>query len=178
MAVSQAFLGTLILSSLALAEHLTGTYPPPLDLSSNDSFVTAAWQNFTDTFDAYLNAGKTEGVVLESLAAAEVENLTFSIGLWSLHDPVADQLQYHYASPATVNNPNGTNKVDADSIYKAASVSKLVTVLSGLLSMTHEQWNTPLSEIYPTLAQQASSANEDAIIAVQWDQVTPWSIAQ
>lgn len=170
--------GFALFSYVALAEHLTGTYPPPFDLSSNDSLVAATWQNFTQSLDAYLTEGETEGAVAEALAAVGVENLTFSVGVWSLHDPAANQLQYHYASPETVNKANGTNQVDADSIYKVASVTKLVTVLSGLLSMTDEQWNTPLSEIYPILADQNASDSEDAVLSVQWDQVTPWSLAQ
>lgn len=165
-------------TSVAVAEHLTGTYPPPFDLSSNDSLVAATWQNFTQSLGAYLDEGKTKGPIAKALAAVGVANMTFSAGIWSLHDPAANELQYHYASPETVNKENGTNQVDADSIYKVASVTKLVTVLAGLRSMTNQQWNTPLSEIYPVLAERMASESEDPVLGIRWDQITPWSLAQ
>jgi CubicO group peptidase (beta-lactamase class C family) len=176
MAVSLSHIGLFALSStVVLADHLTGTYPPPFDLSSESSLVAATWQNLSDAFDAYLSDGSTEGIIAEALSEAGADNLTFSLGLWSLHDPAAKELQYHYASPETANNPNGTNEPDADSIYKVASVTKLMTVMSGLLSLSHEQWNTPLSEIYPLLGELDSS---DEVQSIQWDQVTPWALAQ
>jgi CubicO group peptidase (beta-lactamase class C family) len=176
MAVSLSHIGLFALASSAvLADHLIGTYPPPFDLSSENSLVAATWQNFSDAFDAYLSEGRSEGIVAEALSGAGAENLTFSLGVWSLHDPAATELQYHYASPETANNPNGTNEPDANSIYKVASVTKLMTVMSGLLSLSHEQWNTPLSVIYPSLAELDSS---DEVQSIQWDQVTPWALAQ
>lgn len=176
MAASLKHIGLLALhGSLVLANHLPGTYPPPFDLSSNKSLVLKAWQNFTASFDAYLKDGETEGMVSETLAAVAAENVTFSIGVWSLHDPAATELHYHYASPETLQAVNGTNTVDSDSIYKVASVTKLVTVLAGLLSLTHEQWHKPLREIYPSVAEADSSDN---VASIQWDEVTPWSLAQ
>lgn len=161
--------------TFGLADFLTGTYPAPLDLSSKNSIVAESWKNLTTAFDAYLNENKTAG--LESLSG--VENLTFSIGVFSLHDPAAAKLQYHHASPETVNAVNGTNKVDADSIYRMASVTKLITVFGGMLELTEAQWNTPLSEIFPILGQYARDHAEEAdpISEIQWDSVTAWSLA-
>lgn len=158
-----------------VADFLLGTYPPPLDLSSEDSVVSASWKNFTEKFDAYLKEGETEGAEVLS----GVENITFSVGLFSLHDPAAAILQYHYASPETVNAVNGTNDVDGDSIYRIASVTKLFTVFAGLLSMTDEQWDTPLAEVFPQLAQYSSEnpGEDNPIYTIQWDKVTVWALA-
>jgi len=159
----------------ALAEYLIGTYPPPLDLSSNQSLIPQVWKNLTASFDAYLKDGETKG--LEAFAG--VENVTFSLGLFSLYDPAASKLQYHYASPETVNAVNGTTKVDGDSIYRMASVTKLITVFAGMLEMTEAQWNTPLSEVFPALGEyaRANEGKSGPIETIQWDKVTAWSLA-
>ncbi|ETN38550.1 uncharacterized protein HMPREF1541_06586 [Cyphellophora europaea CBS 101466] len=158
-----------------VADFLLGTYPAPLDLSSDDSVVSASWKNFTEKFDAYLKEGETEGAEVLS----GVENITFSVGLFSLHDPAAGTLHYHYASPETVNAVNGTNDVDGDSIYRIASVTKLFTVLAGLLSMTDEQWNTPLAQVFPQLAEYSSEnpGEDDPIDTIQWDKITVRALA-
>ncbi|KAK5044843.1 hypothetical protein LTR84_010381 [Exophiala bonariae] len=161
--------------TVALADFLTGTYPAPLDLSSNKSIVTQSWKNLTTALDGYLKQNETAG--LESLSG--VENLTFSLGVFSLHDPAATKLQYHYASPETVNAVNGTNEVDADSIYRMASVTKLITVFAGMLELTEAQWNTPLSDVFPILGQYAQehAGETDPLATTQWESVTAWSLA-
>ncbi|KEF52271.1 uncharacterized protein A1O9_11511 [Exophiala aquamarina CBS 119918] len=176
MLYSQYVLPLLCLhGTLAAAEFLIGTYPPPLDLSSNKSLISQSWKNLSANFDAYLKEKKTAG--LEAFAG--VENVTFSLGLFSLHDPTASKLQYHYASPETVNAVNGTNEVDGDSIYRMASVTKLITVFAGMLEMSEAQWNTPLSEVFPELGEfaRANEGKADPIATIRWDEVTAWSLA-
>lgn len=176
MRLSQYALSLLCLhGTVAVSEFLIGTYPPPLDLSSDQSLIPQSWKNLTANFDTYLKDGETKGFE----AFAGVENVTFSLGLFSLHDPAASKLQYHYASPETVNAVNGTNKVDGDSIYRMASVTKLITVFAGMLEMSEAQWNTPLSEVFPVLGEyaRANEGKSDPIETIQWDEVTAWSLA-
>lgn len=80
------------------------------------------------------------------------ENVTFSVGLFSIHDPAAAELQYHYASPEVVKAPNGTHEVNGDSIYRMASVSKLFTVYAGMIELSSEDWNRPITDFIPELA--------------------------
>jgi CubicO group peptidase (beta-lactamase class C family) len=158
-----------------LAEFLVGSYPPPLDLSSDESIVPASWKNFTAKFDAYLKENQT--AASESLSG--VENVTFSVGLFSLHDPAAANLQYHYTSPEIANAVNGTDRVDGDSIYRMASVTKLFTVFAGMLELTDKEWNRPLTEVFPELAEYALEhpGEQDPVYTIQWDKVTPWAFA-
>lgn len=158
-----------------LADFLVGSYPPPLDLSSDESILPASWKNLTAKFDAYLKENKT--AALESLSG--VENVTFSVGLFSLHDPAATKLQYHHTSPEVANAANGTNQVDGDSIYRMASVTKLFTVFAGLLELTDEEWNRPLTEVFAELAEYAREhpGEQDPVYTIQWDKVTPWALA-
>ena len=166
----------LLLLSLYLtaasAGFLTGTYPAPIDLSSKQSIVATNWKNLSQVFDGYLKNNKGGGAA-DSFAA--VKNVTFSVGLFSIHDPAASELQYHYTSPEIAKAPNGTNKVDANSIYRVASVSKLVTVFAGMLHLTEEDWNRPITQIIPDLAT-VGTQNSTAY-TIEWDQITPWALA-
>lgn len=89
------------------------------------------------------------------------EDVTFSLGLFSIHDRAAAELQYHYASPEVVKAPNGTHKVDGDSIYRIASVSKLFTVYAGMIELSSEDWNRPITEFIPELAISAEKSDDD-----------------
>ena len=124
-----------------LADFLGPTYQAPIDLTSDKSLIPASWKNFTSIFDAYLKGDKS--IASESFSG--VEKVTFSVGLFSIHDPAAAKLQYHYTSPEIANGTQGTTKVNGDSNYRIASVSKLFTVFAGLLELTNEDWNRPLT---------------------------------
>lgn len=158
----------------ALTDFLGPTYPAPLDLAGKTSLVSAAWENLTSTLDAYLNQQQN---TTATSPLATVGNLTFSTGLFSLHDAAAQQLQYHHTGPEIANAPNGTNKVDADTIYRIASISKLFTVYAGMILLTEEAWNRPLTDIIPALADFAGRGEQSSIYSTPWDKITPWALA-
>jgi CubicO group peptidase (beta-lactamase class C family) len=155
------------------ADFLGPSYPAPLDLTSDSSLVAASWKNLTATLLSNANDTTSTGVT------AALSNITFSLGLFSLNDPAASQLQYHYTSPEIQNAVTGTHKADGDSIYRIASVTKAFTVLAGLLELKPEEWERPLSEIFPALGKYASqnSGESDPIHRSPWDQVTPSALA-
>ena len=159
----------------ALADFLGPTYPAPIDLTSDKSLVPASWKNFTSIFDAYLKGNQSSAS--ESLSG--VEKITFSVGLFSIHDPAAAKLQYHHTSPEIAYATQGTTQVDGDSIYRMASVSKLFTVFAGLLELNNEDWNRPLSEVFPELVDfvRETAGEEDPVYRIQWDKITPWALA-
>jgi CubicO group peptidase (beta-lactamase class C family) len=107
---------------------------------------------------------------------AGANKVIFSASLFSLNDPAATEMQYHYTAPQVANAQHGTNEVDGDSIYRVASVSKLVTTFAGMIELTDAQWNTPLSEIFPGLVS-SSNDTESPIFRVQWDLTTPAALA-
>ena len=161
------FLGTVV------AELLGPTYPAPTDLSSSDSKVQKAWTDLSKAFDETLKQNNTPPG-FNNLAGAE--KVTWSASLFSLHDEDATQLQHHYTGPQVANAANGTNVADGDSIYRVASVSKLVTVLAGMIALTDAQWNMSLSEIFPGLIA-SSNGTKNPILGVQWDLITPYALA-
>jgi CubicO group peptidase (beta-lactamase class C family) len=150
-----------------LADFLGPSYPAPVDLSSNRSLVAAGWENLTTILQTHLNASD------------ELSNVTFSIGMFSLEDPAASELQFHYTSPEVASAPNGTHKVDGDSIYRIASMTKVFTVLAGLLELNSTDWDQPLADIFPTLTESAQNNPEGTgdIYIEQWNEVTPRALA-
>ncbi|KAI4209932.1 MAG: hypothetical protein LQ351_007158 [Letrouitia transgressa] len=159
-----------------LADFLGPTYPVPLDLTSPDSLVPANWKKLSSTLDEYLKKNQTT----RSAVLSGVENVTFSAGLFSVHDPAAGKFQYHYTSPEIKNAVNGTHKVDGDSIYRVASISKLFTVFAGLIKMTNEDWNRPLTEVIPGLNELSGGILSDLGLLdqrIHWDEITPWTLA-
>ena len=158
----------------ALADFVGPTYPAPTNLTLNSSLVSAAWKNLTSILDTYL---KKQQITAATAPLTTVGNTTFSAGLFSLHEPAARLLQYHYTAPEIANATHGTRKVDGDSIYRTASVTKVLTVLAGLISLTDEEWNRPLTEIYPELAEVAGRGEQSPINGIQWDQISPWALA-
>lgn len=152
------------------ADFLGPSYPSPCDLSSNNSLVALSWRNISSTL---------RGLVSESGSEATFSNVTFSLGMFSLHDDDATSLQFHYTSPEIANSPNGTKSVNSDSIYRIASVTKVFTVFAGLLELNLTDWERPLTELLPTLAKfiESSSGRNNPINTVEWDKITPSALA-
>ena len=159
--------------SIAGADLLGPTYPAPTDLSSADSHVMKAWSSLSTAFDESLKKNSTPPGFKDLIRAGKV---TFSTSLFSLHDPDATSVQYHYTAPQVTDAKHGTNEVDGDSIYRVASVSKLITVFTGMLELTDAQWNTPLSKIFPGLSSHNDKTN-NPVEEIQWDNITPWTLA-
>lgn len=154
----------------ALADHLGGSYPHPVDLTSNQSAIPAAWEEITSTLQDHLDAAgsnKTFGGVLG------LENVTFSIGLFSLNDPDVSDLQFHYTSPEVSQSPNGTNEVDGDTIYLLASITKVFTVLTGMLQLNDTDWDLRVTDLFPEIAELARKTSEDnPVDTFNWDSIT------
>ena len=164
----------LFLAISVHADFLGPTYPSPADLYTERSGVSAAWKNLTPTLNAYLlrRVNNTETALLVS-----TENITFSIGLFSIHDANATKLQYHWTSPEISHSQNGTKKVDGNSIYRIASAAKLFTVYAGLLTLTEEEWNRPLSNINKAPAQVSAEGGTDPVWHIDWSEIRPWALA-
>lgn len=160
-------------TSVAVGDFLTPTYPTPADLSSNHSLVHAGWKNLTSTFDQYLHGHNSSATI----TLKGIENVTFSVGMFSLSDPEALRLQYHHTSPEIKTAKIGTQNVDENSIYRVASVSKLVTVFAGMLTLSDDEWNRPLTKINAHFKRQKNNSTADVIKYIQWDKVTPWALA-
>lgn len=149
-------------------------YPRPLDLTSKQSLVSESWKPVNSQLEKYLYSDESNA------KEPGVKNVTFSAGVFSLHDPnAAESLQFHHTSADMANNPNGTKKVDGNSIYKAASVTKVFTVLAALLELDPKDLHRPLTDIFPSLAEfvKKNPGKKDPTKVIQWDKITPWALA-
>ncbi|KAK1759945.1 beta-lactamase/transpeptidase-like protein [Echria macrotheca] len=158
-------------------DFLGPSFPAPSDLTSDTSLVKAAWQSVTAALAAAGlgdNAKSSRPANTSSVLGA-AQNITFSIGLFSLHDPDTTSLQFHHTSPEIAASTVGTKKVDNNSIYRVASVTKVFTALAGLLSLTDADWERPLSDIFPILRSQPSST--DDVLSTRWDKITMRTLA-
>jgi hypothetical protein len=154
----------------ALADHVGAKYPQPVDLSSNKSTIPAAWRKVTWNLQKHLDAAGTNQTFGGLLG---LENLTFSIGMFSLNDPAATDFQFHYTSTEVAQEPSGTNEVDGDSIYRVASITKLFTVLTGLLELNSGDWDRSIAEVFPSITETARNTSErNAIDSIEWHRIT------
>lgn len=149
-------------------------YPAPRDISSNSSLVAASWKNVADTLDKAIN-----GEALGEATSILLKNTTFSLGMFSLHDANAPSMQYHHTSSPNLNKTIGTKKVDSDSIYRIASISKLITTYVGMIELEENDWNTPLTKIYPAFKDFAhkSAQSYNLVNDIKWDKITVGDLA-
>lgn len=170
----------LLLSLLpsVLADFSGPSWSPPTDLTSNASLVSAAFTSLSNTLHQYITLDGSSHSTPRSPAG--ISNLTFSLGVFSLHDSsAADDLQFHYTAPEIQNSSYGTQTVDADSIYRIASVTKALTVLTGLVALNESDWDLSLADIFPALAaySQDHPSPADPIRTVAWQDVTLRALA-
>ncbi|KAI9723214.1 MAG: hypothetical protein M1812_001096 [Candelaria pacifica] len=150
-------------------------YPPPHDVSSNSSTVSAAWHNFTSTIEASIAPQEDAQPKFPGLA-----NFTVSVGMFSLNDPAAINLQYHYTSNDVKKSAAGVNTVNSDSVYRIASVSKAFTAYLLLVELGSDYWTRPVSEFVPDLAAPtnlSSASTGDPLQMVKWEKATLGSLA-
>ncbi|KAI0426099.1 beta-lactamase/transpeptidase-like protein [Xylaria sp. FL1042] len=153
----------------AMARFLGPLNLAPVDLTSDASHVRSKWENITSTLESHL-VHKEPNEALSGL-----DNITFSLGLFSVHDPnAAGSLQYHHTGPDIKNSLFGVTRVDGNSIYRVASMTKVITVYAGLLLLDPSDWHKPLTEIFPEIA---SLPQDDPVHHIQWNTITPFSLS-
>ncbi|KAL8703400.1 MAG: hypothetical protein Q9201_003403 [Fulgogasparrea decipioides] len=164
------FLLASIFTAGTLCDFTGPTYPAPKDLTSDKSLVAAAWNNVTSTIETYLN-----GPNIDLTGPSGLKNLTFSLGMFSVQDrSAAESLQFHFTSAEVANSTTGATKVDGSSIYRVASITKLATVFAGMLELDDTDWDRPITDFVPSLAESArnTSGENDPVNSVQWDKIT------
>ncbi|MAD87031.1 MAG: hypothetical protein CL912_29080 [Deltaproteobacteria bacterium] len=172
-----SFQDVVILTSFAGSTHanyLGPRFPSPIDLTSNSSIVTAGWKNVSVALDTYIAGGRFNAT---TLPLDKLKEITFSAGMFSIHDPAASQLQYHHITEDAKASP-GTHTLDGDSIYRLASVSKLITVFASLLAFDDDHWEQPITNFIPGISNSSfNDAGDDSVLRSQWDNVSLRALA-
>lgn len=111
---------------------------------------------------------------IETLTAA-FNGTAVSIGVKSLHEttPLVD---IHYTPP--VLDPRGASQIDASTVYRIGSVSKVFAVLA-LLKTSGVHIHDPITKYLPRLRElkQQHNGKANQITAVDWDDVTLHALA-
>lgn len=102
---------------------------------------------------------------------------SFSIEFFSAHDR-QPLLVHHHTAPSLVLEA-GADVVGPDSIYRIASITKLVTVFTFLAVVGDARFNDPITRYVPELRDAAhkSDAALHAIDDIAWDDVTIGGLA-
>lgn len=97
-----------------------------------------------------------------------------SIGLKSIHE---DELLLEYAYTPENVDPRGVDKVDSDSVFRIASLSKVFPVLA-ILQLKGVDFDDPITEYIPELRKLKDQARtQSAIWTVDWDDITIGALA-
>lgn len=100
-----------------------------------------------------------------------------SIGLLSIYDE-APMFEHHHTAPIRNTTLGGTSTVNGDTVYRIASVSKLVTVLALLVQTGKVSLKDPVTAHIPELGALASSSEDgDDVDKVRWEEVTLEALA-
>ena len=173
---------SLIASALSLS--LKPQYPCPLlgpdFLAPKNLPSSPVIRSALDSLTKLLNASLTSGIT--SHGQVQLNTTSFSISIFSTSDyPESSHLfQCHRSSPTLAKATSGVNTVDANSIYRIGSVSKLFTVYTFLVESGYTHWLDPVTKWVPELAAAAEANHEthwDSIDHVQWQDITLGDLA-
>ena len=145
-------------------------FPAPKNLSSSP-VIQAALKNLTALLKSAISTGNsTHGVV-------PFNTTSFGLSIFSLDDQSNSSriFEFHQTSPTLANVTSGVHHVDANSIYRVGSISKLLTTYTFLIESGYTHWFDPVTKWVPELAAAAKgddTPQQDAIDAVQWNDVT------
>lgn len=135
-------------------------FPAPTGLAQETSFHKA-----TKEIEETINADLTN---------APFNETTFSVGMFSTTD---DGLlfEYHHTDPAVAHSTVGTNEVDADSIYRVASITKILTIYLWLIKDGDRRFNDPIAEFIPELKQVKEIPQQ--YVTPDWEEITVGDLA-
>ncbi|KNG89846.1 putative beta-lactamase [Aspergillus nomiae NRRL 13137] len=141
-------------------------YHPPRDPVSNEN-VKAASDNLTQAIEAALTTGATD------LGSLPINTTTFAIKVFSSH--TEDSIyEYLYTSPTySPKSGAGVENTTLDSVYRVASISKLLTVLTLLAHDGYTHWNHPITDFIPELDAIPRSQNS----RIRWRDITIGDLA-
>ncbi|SMR45200.1 unnamed protein product [Zymoseptoria tritici ST99CH_3D1] len=130
-------------------------FPVPTNLSQ-DSIFNEALQSLEATLHA-------------NISQTPYNETTFSIGVFSANDE--DLLwEFHHADELVKNSSLGANDVDADSVYRVASISKILTIYLWLIHDGDRRLNDPIIEYVPELATGDAKGRDYAV--PDWSEIT------
>lgn len=156
---------------------LGATLPSPSSLL-NSAAVQNVLSNLTSTLNQAVSVDSTSTFGI-NFNTTSLSASIFSIESNSSASNEPFLWQYHHSAPSLQQDANGAKTVDADSIYRIGSLTKVFTVLTFLINAGERHWYEPVTKYIPELAQAAATLNatQDPIDYVNWDEVTVGDLA-
>lgn len=139
-------------------------FPPPSHFANSTSLSDAIAQ--------------IEALLANDTLGLQANDTAFGIALFSAKENLTLYERY-YTPPIDV----GVEKVDRDSIFRIASVSKVFTVWSFLIEAGDGYFNDPITKFVPELANLTESASANGTVGyddldeVRWEDVTLGNLA-
>ncbi|PQK16423.1 hypothetical protein BB8028_0006g07430 [Beauveria bassiana] len=160
-----------IASAAPAAAGLLGpAFAAPTRLAAEPS-IRAAAANVTALLDELFRTGTSPW---GSLHAAN--DTALSVQVLPIDDDDGARIVDYHHSPGNLNVSSGSAaRVDADTVYRIGSISKLFTAYALLVNQGRKWWDKPLSEILPELGGQREERGDGA--QTRWGEVTVGALA-
>lgn len=156
----------LLMAGIALAfdnpTFLGPAFPVPLNLGANE-----AWQSAIQAITANLTG---------AIAAANGGANGNSLAVRAISVSEASPLFEFYHTAKSI-SPAGKQKVDANTVFRIGSISKLFTVYSLLLRGGFDVFEDPVAKYVPELQEADENSNINAVQDVDWKEITVGALA-
>ncbi|OJD17179.1 hypothetical protein AJ78_02723 [Emergomyces pasteurianus Ep9510] len=137
-------------------------FPPPRGLSGSST-----WKKAIDNFESKLSD------LLRQSTDLDASNTSFSINIFSSYE---DKLlyEYHHDAPGLKGSIAEGQKLNGDTMYRIASISKAITVYTFLIEAGFKYFNCPIARLVPEIASAVKSVekNADDTLITQWSDIT------
>lgn len=111
------------------------------------------------------------------LDSAPYNSTAFSLSVFSASDdPSVLAWQYHHTPSSVAESMEGTQEVNADSIYRIGSISKLLTVFVFLITEGDVRFGDPVSKYLPELVELQADGG-GAYATPNWEEITLGDLA-
>lgn len=172
--ISASFLIISLSEAFKLCPLLGPTIPAPTSLPQSPTFQQVL-QNITASLDQGIGS---------KLLEIDFNTTSFSVSIFSnaKNSTPSDApflWQYQHSAPSLQHAASGVKIVDADSIYRIGSLTKVFTILTILVNAGDAYWDHSIVEYLPELAVAARllNATEHPLDYVNWNDVTLGNLA-
>ncbi|KAI2468653.1 beta-lactamase/transpeptidase-like protein [Annulohypoxylon bovei var. microspora] len=143
-------------------------YPKPTNLLVQPGIKTAATA-LDSVFSEYIDHSNE----------TKSDSFSYSVEVFSVDDEEPLWSHHWTASNLETLNSTGVTKVDGDTVYRLASVTKVFTILTFLAEAGDTLWNEPIANYIPEIAAfvEAGADNSHSISSTNWESITMGSLA-
>lgn len=141
------------------------TFPKPQHLSQS-VILQDAVKNLTALFNQ-IDGDNSTGTYDNS----------YSIQIFSASDSTPIFQHSHTAQNLTNQNTTGVTKVDANTVFRIGSPTKIFSVYAFLIEAGDAYFNDPITKFVPELAALAANQTGNALTKVAWEDITIGELA-